>query len=204
MSQSPYADTDRLIADSRIAALDAILRADASRHGGLPTTPEQFAALRERVRASLRMHATAFTAAVDTLREVGSLRSAIDGCRLNLPTMSPTSGQPAAQRIRFGHCARSPQQLPRYLRAARPVSRLSAAGRRGTTRACQIDRVVGHWNSVADSVSVDARDELNEQAGWIVEELRVGLFAQRLGTAYPISEKPAPCYRSAICASRPQ
>jgi ATP-dependent helicase HrpA len=35
------------------------------------------------------------------------------------------------------------------------------------------------------------RDAVNEQAGWIVEELRVGLFAQHLRTAYPVSEKRA-------------
>jgi ATP-dependent helicase HrpA len=35
---------------------------------------------------------------------------------------------------------------------------------------------------------VEDRDKLAE-IGWMIEELRVSLFAQRLGTAYPVSEK---------------
>jgi ATP-dependent helicase HrpA len=37
----------------------------------------------------------------------------------------------------------------------------------------------------------ERQDAVSEAAGWIVEELRVGLFAQQLRTAYPISEKRA-------------
>jgi ATP-dependent helicase HrpA len=30
---------------------------------------------------------------------------------------------------------------------------------------------------------------VNDHAHWLVEELRVGLFAERVGTPFPVSEK---------------
>ncbi|WP_018179863.1 ATP-dependent RNA helicase HrpA [Jongsikchunia kroppenstedtii] len=195
LSQSPYRDTDRLIADCRLTALDDILRADALSHNGLPRTTAEFAALRERVRAELGARTlTAFTAAVDTLREVGPLRSTIDGCRVRqaaddvVDQLENLVFDGFVGATALAHL----QQVPRYLRAARTrLEALPASQSRDTEAMAAVDRTVGHWNSVADSVSVDLRDDLNERAGWIVEELRVGLFAQRLGTAYPISEKRA-------------
>jgi len=195
LSQSPYSDTDRLIADCRIAALDDILRGDAVSHRGLPRTATEFTVLRDRVRGELGARTlAAFTAAVDTLREVGPLRSAIDGCRIQ---QSAEDVADQLDNLVFdGFVAATAlihlQQLPRYLRAARArLESLPASQSRDAEAMAAIDRAVGHWNSVADSVSADLRDELNERAGWIVEELRVGLFAQRIGTAYPISEKRA-------------
>lgn len=54
-----------------------------------------------------------------------------------------------------------------------------------------IDRVTQRWNQRLAQVPENRRDAVNEEAQWLVEELRVGVFAQRLGTAYPVSEKRA-------------
>jgi ATP-dependent helicase HrpA len=195
LSQSPYPDTDRLIADCRTAALDDILRDDAVSHNGLPRSTAEFAELRERARAELGARTlAAFTAAVDTLREVGPLRTALDGCRV--ASAADDVADQLENLVFDGFVAATAlvhlQQLPRYLHAARMrLESLPASQARDAEATAAIDRTVGHWNSVADSVSADLRDDLNERAGWIVEELRVGLFAQRLGTAYPISEKRA-------------
>ena len=54
-----------------------------------------------------------------------------------------------------------------------------------------IDRVTERWNQRLTQLPESRRDAVSEEAQWIVEELRVSLFAQKLGTAYPISEKRA-------------
>ena len=54
----------------------------------------------------------------------------------------------------------------------------------------QAREVVDKARAKAASLPADPqREALLEEARWMVEELRVSLFAQRLGTAYPISEK---------------
>jgi ATP-dependent helicase HrpA len=83
-------------------------------------------------------------------------------------------------------------ELPRYLAAARErLEHLPGSADRDRAAMGTLDRVTGRWNQRLAEVPEARRDLVNEQAHWMVEELRVGLFAQRLGTRYPISEKRA-------------
>ena len=87
---------------------------------------------------------------------------------------------PAAQRPR----------LAAYLDAiVVRLERLPAAASTDARGMDTVDRVVGHWTQAAARCAPARRDALNEQAHWLVEELRVGLFAERVGTAFPVSEK---------------
>jgi ATP-dependent helicase HrpA len=53
-----------------------------------------------------------------------------------------------------------------------------------------VDRVEEAYADLLDSLApVDRRSEPVREAGWMIEELRVSLFANSLGTAYPVSEK---------------
>ena len=82
------------------------------------------------------------------------------------------------------------RQLPRYLQAAQQrLEALPAGADRDAQGLRTIDRVIEHWNARLAKVPDARRDAVNDAAQWLVEELRVGLFAQRLGTAYPVSEK---------------
>jgi ATP-dependent helicase HrpA len=61
-----------------------------------------------------------------------------------------------------------------------------------------VDRVESAYADLLDSLPpVDRRSEPVRGVGWMVEELRVSLFANALGTAYPVSEKRI---RTAIAA----
>jgi ATP-dependent helicase HrpA len=53
-----------------------------------------------------------------------------------------------------------------------------------------LDRVYADYDALLGSVpdSVGRSDAVREIA-WMIEELRVNLFAQTLGTLYPVSEK---------------
>ncbi len=81
--------------------------------------------------------------------------------------------------------------LVRYLRAI--LRRLDTAPEdtgRDLARQQQVEAVTEEWRRTlaalhpAERESEDAR-----QVRWMIEELRVNLFAQQLGTKHPISEK---------------
>jgi ATP-dependent helicase HrpA len=94
-----------------------------------------------------------------------------------------------------GFLARTPwerlQHLPRYLKAAGlRLEKLRTDPRRDAERAAQIAPLEQAWRR---EVTARARQggvsaEL-EQFGWLLEELRVSLFAQELKTPVPVSAK---------------
>lgn len=193
LSQSPYASPDALYADCTRRAIRDI--APAAVDLGSIRTPSAFdelvSTLRPRVSAAAPEY---FALAVDVLREVAPLRAEIDR----------HSGQTAADDVaeQFNNLvfdgfvlatAREHlQHVPRYLTAARQrLEQLPAAANRDREGMAAIDRVTERWNQRLTQLPESRRDIVSEEAQWIVEELRVSLFAQKLGTAYPISEKRA-------------
>ena len=77
--------------------------------------------------------------------------------------------------------------LLRYLRAAdRRLERLPDDPYRDTERMRQIQQVEAKYVRARDA---DPSNPKIREVRWMIEELRVSLFAQQLGTAYPISEK---------------
>jgi ATP-dependent helicase HrpA len=94
-----------------------------------------------------------------------------------------------------GFLARTPwerlQHLPRYLKAAASrLEKLRADPRRDAERAAQLAPLEQAWRR-----EISARAKLGgaspelEQFGWLLEELRVSLFAQELKTPVPVSAK---------------
>ena len=84
--------------------------------------------------------------------------------------------------------------LRRYLRAM--LQRLEkspsspAALARDAANQEVVDRVEIAYADLLDSLpAVERRSVAVRDVGWMVEELRVSLFANGLGTAYPVSEK---------------
>ena len=64
-----------------------------------------------------------------------------------------------------------------------------------------VDRVEEAYADLLDSLApVDRRSQPVLDAAWMIEELRVSLFANSLGTAYPVSEKRV---RKALAALAP-
>src|SRR5699024_12222337 len=81
--------------------------------------------------------------------------------------------------------------LPRYLRAA--VFRLDAAptaGAREEQGMDVLDRVYAALDRYLESCPPGAAESAAvQEVFWMIEELRVALFAQKLGTAHSVSEK---------------
>jgi len=81
--------------------------------------------------------------------------------------------------------------LQRYLRAV--LRRLDTAPQdtgRDVERQAQVDAVTEDWHATLDALHPAERDTDEALAvRWMIEELRVNLFAQNLGTRHPVSDK---------------
>ena len=81
-------------------------------------------------------------------------------------------------------------EIPRYLDAA--AHRLEVPRPPPTVTERRPPQSTASWsggNQRIQQLPETRREAFNEYAHWMVEELRVGLYAQRLRTAYPVSEK---------------
>jgi ATP-dependent helicase HrpA len=190
LSQSPYPDTAALLADCvRAAVIDLV---------PTPTniwTAAEFAALRGHVAGQATRRATEkLRTAATILTRVAPLRSAIADA--TVPTAADDVQDQLGELVFDGFISATGDEhlgdIPRYLDAARSrLAQLPASATRDAQAMATLDRVVGAWTDHLRHVSPDRRDAVNEHAAWIIEELRVGLFAQQLRTAYPVSEKRA-------------
>lgn len=192
LSQSPYARVEDLVADcTRRAIRDAVAERDLA----TIRSPQQFEDLRESIRPVVGGAAPEyFTLATATLRELPTVRREIE--RLTGHLAADDVADQLDQLVFDGFVAATPRrhlaQLPRYLQAAAlRLGDLPGAADRDRNGVDTVDRVVAHWNRRLNQLPDTRREAFNEFAHWTVEELRVGLFAQRLRTAYPISEKRA-------------
>lgn len=188
LSMSPYTSTDALLRDCTRCAVAATVPADVT---GVRT-----AAAFARLVESVRPHASSLAITVlDTVTEalarVGPVRE-----RLRV-TPAPIRDDVAEQLDNLvfdGFVSSTPyahmRALPRYLDGIiERLDQLPGSATRDASSMAVIDRVTARWNDHVNALPADRRDHANDEIGWMVEELRVGLFAQRLGTAYPVSEK---------------
>ncbi|MEW8509534.1 MAG: ATP-dependent RNA helicase HrpA [Candidatus Thiodiazotropha sp.] len=80
---------------------------------------------------------------------------------------------------------------PRYLQGIlKRVEKLSHAARRDQQRMAEMAGLQQKWEQWEEQCRVNGRvDERIDEIRWDLEELRISLFAQELGTAYPVSVK---------------
>jgi ATP-dependent helicase HrpA len=91
------------------------------------------------------------------------------------------------QEIPFEHL----KEYPRYLNAANQrAEKLSHAACRDQQGMTEMAGIEARWRERCAAADAEARlDPRLEEIRWMLEELRVSLFAQQLGTAYPVSVK---------------
>ena len=190
LASSPYPSVPALLADARLKAIETLILA-----AGDPRSVRDgvaFATLRDRVRADA---ADRMLVAVNT---AGEVLQRCQRVQLELPAAPPSVRADVTEQLKglvhLGFVAATPdphwQRLPRYLHAIE--LRLAAS----------------RANPVRDRVNADIVDALEDDyaalcarypagplpsdvadVGWLLEELRVSLFAQSLGTAAPVSSK---------------
>ena len=191
LSQSPYRDVDALLADCTRRAVIDVLAA----HPDVTAvrTAADFDALSADVAPVIRQTAPEyFDAAVDALAEYSQVRRAIDQ-RAGTLAADDVADQ-IAHLVFDGFVGLTSgprlRALPRYLAAARVrLEALPGSAARDNEGTAVVDRLVSAWNQRLAQVPEARHDALNEMVQWQLEELRVSLFAQQLGTAGPVSEK---------------
>nr|WP_311836289.1 DUF3418 domain-containing protein [Cellulomonas fimi] len=209
LAASPYRSTDALVTDVQVAAIEALMTAHAGAAGPTGAGPTGAADVRDRagyeaLRATVRrgledtVHrvVTDLVAVLTAARELDvAVRGATSLALLN--TLQDVREQ-AADLVHDGFvsevgAARLPH-LVRYLRAAQ--HRLGKAAdnpNRDAELAWRIHDLEDEYRTARERAAAGppdpARDAALGDVRWMIEELRVSLFAQHLGTPVPVSEK---------------
>ncbi|MEE6259093.1 ATP-dependent RNA helicase HrpA [Plantactinospora sonchi] len=193
LSRNPHRNVQDLLDDAADAAVDKLV-ADA---GGPAWDAEGFAALRDRVRADLidttfavvdrvrRVLAAAYTVE-QRLGRTNSLAlvSALADIRAQLSGLVHRGFVTQTGYARLG-------DLPRYLTAIeRRLDRLPQNPGRDREQQARIAQVQKEYQEMLAALPPARQgEEAVREIRWMIEELRVNVFAQALGTPYPISEQ---------------
>ncbi len=199
LADNPHGSVPALLQDCLDAAVDAIVAEHVS--GPLRTREAYAAAL-----AAVRTHsATRVLAVVEAVEPVLALRAQV---RRTLDALasgaaasrtSATRADVAAQvegLVGPGFVAATGVDrlgdLQRYLRAALHRLERAATNPREAVLQLSIDAVETAYADLLDGLPAPRRRSAEvADIAWLIEELRVSLFAQTLGTSRPVSEKRA-------------
>ncbi len=189
LGQNPYGSIDALLDDCRKAAVDESMDA----HGGPVRSPHAFAALSKAVNADVTTR---------TSHILGLVRNILTAT-LELRTVLEGKQGDAADDVReqlaglvfdgfvfeFGSARLT--EIPRYIKAAAVrLNALPSSSGRDDAGMDVLDRVYESYDRLVKSLPEARRHSAAvEDVFWMIEELRVGLFAQSVRTAYPVSEK---------------
>ena len=190
LGANPDGSLAALLDDCADAAADALVPAPV-------WTSEEFAALRDRVATDL------MSTTVDVVGRVEKVLSAAHAVQLQLPAQPPPAQAEAIDDVRAqldrllpagfvsstgrAHLA----DLARYLTAIhRRLDQLPHGIEADRQRMTQVHAVEDAYDELVRALP-SARQEADNvrDIGWQIEELRVSLWAQQLGTPRPVSEK---------------
>jgi ATP-dependent helicase HrpA len=189
---SPYDSLPALLADARLASVGELI----NRHQAGPVRNEHtFRALCDQVRAGNAdlMH--------DITRLAAELCSLHNSCQEGLArarSVSAATGEDIAEQIGNlvfpGFLAATPYprltELPRYLKAVQArLATLAVHPARDAAALATISRVEDAYADLCEQAPAGRLPDFVEEIGWLIEELRVSLFAQTLRTRVPVSEK---------------
>ncbi|MBB5997349.1 ATP-dependent helicase HrpA [Streptomonospora salina] len=202
LSNNPHGSVQALFSDCQDCAADALIAArgglDAvTASGGDQWDPAAFERLREHVRAELAdTMEEAVTGAARILQTAHALGRKLKGSTslAVLPSLNDVQGQIAGLVhpgfVTDAGLARLPD-LHRYLKAAEHrLTKLADNARRDQVDMSKVEQMRRARDKLLGELGpVRAQDADVREIGWMLEEFRVSLFAQEIGTAYPVSEK---------------
>jgi ATP-dependent RNA helicase HrpA len=193
LSDNPHGSVPALFSDCVGCAVDGLI----GEAGGPAWDADGFARLVEHVRP--RLHAAVYdvvTWAEEILRGAHEARLRLSGLRS--PALAPAAADIAAQLddliapgfLTAAGAARLPA-LARYVKAAgRRLDKLADNAGRDAQQMAVVHRVQDAYRRALAALPPEARQA--DAAGdirWQIEELRVSLFAQTIGTPVPVSER---------------
>ncbi|AIY01094.1 ATP-dependent helicase HrpA [Arthrobacter sp. PAMC 25486] len=190
-SQNPHGSVTELIADCTLATIDKLTPA------ALPWSEVEFNALYETVRAELIDTVFTVTAVVErVLASNLRIQKALRGTT-SLPLISALNDikQQLELLVYPGFVAKTGfaqlSQLPRYLTAIeRRLEKLPSNVNRDGQSMAAVQHLEDEYDDATAALLPGQRSTAGlEHVRWMIEELRVSLFAVELGTAYSVSEK---------------
>ncbi len=197
LGASPYPSTAALVLDLQRAALDALL---AEHHAGAVRERDAYTGLRDALRDELEDRvldvATRAAGVLVAARELDAdLRASTSLALLSVVhDLRGWSGALVGDRFVSRVGAERLPHLVRYLRAAH--HRLGKAAEdlgRDEGLAWQVHELAEEYDAAlvasASRTPDPERDARLDEVRWMLEELRVSLFAQHLGTPQPVSVK---------------
>lgn len=183
----PHGGADDLVNDARVAAIrDLMMEA-----GGPVRTPAAFQKLKDTVKPQVPGRVRqAVVAIAPGLAEYSNLRAelahwdgpAIDDMRAQLDFLLPRNAITVHGMSHLRH-------LPRYIQAMRiRLEDMNLDPDRDADRQAEVDNAKAYLSNRLRSLPA-GREKTREvkDVHWMIEELRVSLFAQRLGTAHAVS-----------------
>ena len=183
----PHGGADGLVNDARVAAIrDLMMEA-----GGPVRTPAAFQKLKDTVKPQVPGRVRqAVVAIAPGLAEYSNLRAelahwdgpAIDDMRAQLDFLLPRNAITVHGMSHLRH-------LPRYIQAMRiRLEDMNLDPDRDADRQAEVDNAKAYLSNRLRSLPA-GREKTREvkDMHWMIEELRVSLFAQRLGTAHAVS-----------------
>jgi ATP-dependent helicase HrpA len=195
MSRHPYPGAAALLDDCAAAAADQVI-ADA---GGPVWDAEGFARLLAAARDSLAPNtARVLDLAARILGEAHEVEIRLASVGGGVPALAGSLDDVRTQfaaLIYPGFIAQTgSSRLPdliRYLKAiVRRLDKLAGEQAKDAERMAAVHRVTSEYESVLRQMPPSARSQSDVRAiRWLIEEFRVSLFAQVLGTPGPVSEK---------------
>jgi ATP-dependent helicase HrpA len=190
-SQNPHGSVSALIADCALAAIDKLTPAE------LPRDEASFKALYEQVRAELIDTVFTVTAVVERiLASTRRIEKQLRGTTSLALISALNDVKSQLEQLVFpGFVARTGyaqlSQLPRYLAAIeKRLEKLPGNVQRDALSMAAVQGLEDDYDDAVSALLPGRRTgaELT-QVRWMIEELRVSLFAVELGTAYSVSEK---------------
>lgn len=190
---NPYGKVLDLIDDCIACGIDKLIE----QQGGLVWEPEQFEALKEFVRAELGDTVVDIAQQVETILTTAfninkKLKGKIDFTMAF--ALSDIKAQIEGLIFKGFATECGWKRLPdilRYMRAIeRRMEKLPIDPNKDRLHMLKIEAVTNDYKALLNKIPRGAEVPENvKEIRWMIEELRVSLFAQQLGTPYPVSDK---------------
>ncbi len=194
-----FGEVEQIVADATTAALDHLVPGEPGSARELPFSPERFEEIARAARAELIETVLTLTDLIaQSLSLEAELRSRLAAVRS--AALAPAVSDMDAQLDQLVHPGfvtaagfAQLRHLPRYLKAVQlRLDRLEAGQgvAKDTTDMEQVQQLEDEYDAAVEAVpeQLPVPEELRA-VKWMIEELRVNLFAQQLGTAQTVSAK---------------
>lgn len=190
---NPYGKVLDLIDDCIACGVDKLI----AQYGGVVWQEDKFAQLQEFVRAELNETVVGIAKLVEQiLTTTFAISKRLKG-RIDMQmafALSDIKAQMSGLVFPGFVTAHGWQRLPdilRYLQGIeRRIEKLVSDVNRDRANMSKIEHVQNLWKQWQGKLSpVEKRRPEAEAVRWMIEELRISLFAQQLGTPYPVSDK---------------